>query len=331
MARVAIIGLGLIGTSLGLALKRAKVSGLEVVGHDKEPRHASTARKRGAVDRTHFNLPATVEGARLVIIATPVMAIREVLQTIAPLLEEGTVVTDTGSTKREVLGWAQEALPPAVSFVGGHPMAGKEEGGPEAAEADLFQGAYYALCPLPSAQEEAVRSVVGLVEMVGGRPYFVDPQEHDSYVSAVSHLPFLLSIGLVSATTKSPAWREMSRLASSGYRDLTRLASKDPQIHRDICLTNREGITYWVDEFIKQLYEFRRLLREDVDGLEKAFIQAWEARAKWLAGRAEEVPPSEVPRASDALASLFLGERLAKRMKELTQREKGDPTRYRRT
>ena len=149
MERITIIGTGLIGTSIGLALKKNGVKNLEIMGHDREPINTSAASKRGAVDKTSFNLPASVEGAKLVIIATPVLAIRDVLEIIGSELEPGTLVTDTGSTKMQVLEWAKELLPPEVHFVGGHPMAGKEQPGPEAADANLFEGAVYAICPDP--------------------------------------------------------------------------------------------------------------------------------------------------------------------------------------
>ncbi|GBD11190.1 Prephenate dehydrogenase [bacterium HR23] len=327
MERIAIIGLGLIGTSLGLALKQAKLPNVEIVGHDKDPGTASKAHKRGAVDKTHYNIHGAVEGARLVIIATPVMAIGEVLDALRTSVEPGTVITDTGSTKGQVLRWAQERLPEQVSFVGGHPLGGKEESGPDAASPDLFKGVPYCIVPGKGAQPEAVRSVVGLAETVGAIPYFIDADEHDSYMAAVSHLPFLLATALVRITTRSPGWREMSKVASASYRDFTRLASADPEVHRDICLTNREGIVHWLDEFIKGLYELRNLVKESATApadLEKALISAWQERAKWLAGvtPGQQEGPS-LPRASDAMLSLFVGERLAKRMRELQERESG--------
>lgn len=333
MERIAIIGLGLIGTSLGLALKQAKLPNIEIVGHDKDPAHATKAHKRGAVDRTHYNLHGAIEGARLVIIATPIMAIRDVLQAIAQSVEPGTVITDTGSTKGQVLRWAQEFLPETVSFVGGHPLSGKEESGPDAANPDLFKGVPYCIVPGKGADPDAVKSIAGMAETVGATPYFIDAYEHDSYMAAVNHLPFLLSTALVGVTTRSPGWRDMSKVASIQYRDITRLASADPEVHRDICLTNREGIVFWLDEFIKALYELRNTVKQSEtapDALEKVFISAWQERAKWLAGvtPGQQEGPS-LPRASDAMLSLFVGERLAKRMRELQERERGkEKTKY---
>ena len=330
MERISIIGLGLIGTSMGLALKKAGLKDVEIIGNDRDSGASATARKRGAVDRTSYNLPSSVEGARLIILATPVMAIKETLELIGPNVDPGTLVTDTGSTKARVLQWAQQYLRPEADFVGGHPMAGKEESGPEAADADLFNGAVFAVCPAPGASKEAASSIAALAETVGATPYFVDAEEHDSYVAAVSHLPFILSTGLVGATARSPGWREMSRLAANGYRDITRLASGDPIMHRDICLTNKESIVHWIDECIKELYGIRNQINDDEKALEKTFISTWEARTRWLAGESgERRPGEEMPRASDSMMSLLMGDRLAKRMRDLTDREDKDKTKYR--
>ena len=331
MERVTIVGLGLIGTSLGLALRQTKTLRAEIVGHDAEPSHAARAQRRGAVSKTSYNLLDAVDGARLVILAVPVMAIRETLELIAPHLVPGCVVTDTGSTKAEVLNWAEAILGERdVSFVGGHPMAGKEESGPDAADAELFKGAAYAVCPAPSAGEEATRAIVTMIEAVGAVPYFVDATEHDSYVAAVSHLPFLLSTALVASTTKSPAWREMSRLAATGYRDISRLAAGDPIMHRDICVTNSVGVVHWIDEFIKQLMAMRQWIQEDHDALELSLINAWEARARWLAGQdSGERPGADLPKASESMMQFMMGDRLARRWKDLSERSNADPTKYR--
>ena len=332
MDRITIVGTGLIGASIGLALKKNGVKNLEIMGHDREPTNASAARKRGAVDQTSFNLPSSVQGAKLVIIATPVLAIRDVMEVIGPELEPGTLVTDTGSTKVQVLKWAQELLPPEVHFVGGHPMAGKEQPGPDAADARLFEGAVYAICPDPRAPKAATESIVSLAETIGAKPYFIDPGEHDSYVAAVSHLPFLLSISLVAATSKSVGWREISRMAASGYRDISRLASSDPIMHRDICITNKEQVLYWADECIKQLYYMRNMIQDDPEELENLFISAWEARARWLAGVADkDLSEEEFPSASMSLSSMLLGDQLSKRIQGPKGQDNADPTEYRKS
>jgi prephenate dehydrogenase len=299
MRTIAIIGMGLIGTSLGLALRaadpqQAPLGAVHVVGYDQQHAHARAARGRLAIDEVARSLEAAVRAAQLVIIAVPVQAVQPVLADLAPLLAPGTVVTDVASTKGAVCGWARDLLPATVDFVGGHPMAGKEQAGPEAAVGELFQGAIYCLTPDARARAEALTLVEALVVSVGARPYFIDPAEHDAYVAGISHLPFVLSTALVAATSASPAWKEMAPLAASGFRDISRLASGDPRMHRDICLTNREALTRWINELIALLVETREsLAAEDAAALDAFFEQSKAARESWLASRPQLRPGEE--------------------------------------
>lgn len=287
--RIAIIGLGLIGGSIGLALRRAG-AGFEVVGFARRPEVASRALELGAVDRTEGSLISAVKDAELVLIATPAMAMKEILAEIGGSLREGSIVTDTASTKAKVMDWAEDTLPPSVSFIGGHPMAGKETSGIEAADGDLFQGCTYCLIAGRGAAQEARDTVAGLVRQIGANPLFIDASEHDSLVAGVSHLPLLISVALVAATTRSPSWPQMARLAASGFRDLTRLASGDPRMSRDICLTNREPILHWIDDYIEELRALRRLVSEggvkggggESEKLGEAFMRVREEREGWL-------------------------------------------------
>ena len=330
MEKIAIVGLGLIGTSMGLAIRQTQSKNIEVVGIDLEPTHTSTARKMGAIDREARTIPEAVSGADLVIAAIPVLAMRDLFEFIGEFLKEGAIVTDTGSTKKDVVAWAEELLPAGASFVGGHPMAGRETSGPKDADAAMLNGAVYAVCPARNASQESVQAVVSLVQAIGAKPYFVDAAEHDSYVAAVSHLPFMLSVSLVNATTRSVGWREMSRLAATGYRDISRLASGDPVMHRDIAVTNREALVYWLDECIKDLHRLRGMVKDDQAGLEQALVEAWEARARWMLGReGEEESATEGLKSSDQFMGMLLGDTVARRFRDMGQ-EKQDPTIYRR-
>ena len=278
--RIAIIGLGLIGGSMGLSLR--KKADLEVVGFARRGETASRALELGAVDRTEGDLLAAVRDADLVLIATPVMAMKDIMAKIGESLDKGCIVTDVASTKAQVMGWAEECLPSWVSFIGGHPMAGKETSGIEAADADLFIGCTYCLMPRRSATKEAIDKVEGLVRQIEAKPIFIDASEHDMLVAAVSHLPMVISSALVSMATKSSSWAEMSELAATGFRDLTRLASGSPEMSRDICLTNREFILRWIDEYSEELEKFRHLISEGSEELGEAFLQARERREGWL-------------------------------------------------
>ncbi len=279
---VAIIGLGLIGGSIGLALKEVGEPGWEIVGYVRRAEAASIALSLGAVDRAETNLRKAVKGADLVIIATPVLTIKQILSQIASCLPHGCIVTDTASTKVEVMRWAEEILPPTVDFIGGHPMAGKEAYGIQAAEAKLFQGSAYCLTPAKKASSQAIDRVANLVKKLGASPLFIDAEEHDNLVAGISHLPMLLSAALVSVTTKDSSWDKMSRLAASGYRDLTRLASGNPEVNAHICLTNRQAVIHWIDEFSKELDRYRQLVGVRDEHLEEALAEANKARQKWL-------------------------------------------------
>ena len=327
MDKIAIIGTGLIGTSLGLALKKAQVNA-EIVGSDRDRGTGNRAQKMGGIDSTENNPLRAVKDAKVVILATPIRAMEEVMQLIAPELEDDCIVTDTGSTKAAVLKWAEEHLPSKVSFVGGHPMAGKEISGPDAAQADLFQGATYCLMPARNTGEKALSAIVSMVESMGAKPYFIDPVEHDSFVGAVSHLPMILSTVLTRLTSGSPSWPEIARLASTGYRDVSRLASQEPSMNRDICLTNQEGLVHWIDEYIKELYSFRNLVKEGGEkDLFNAFDAAWEARDRWVQNKVTAPsahPKVEIPTTAETMGGMVLGDRAAGRVREMMDYWKDD-------
>jgi prephenate dehydrogenase len=273
MIRITIIGMGLIGTSLGMALRNADETSsplgkISVTGYDAEPRHTSEARGRLAIDREARHLGEALRDAHLVVVAVPVQAVRDLFRAIAPLLGPGVIVTDTASTKAEVLEWARELLPATIDFIGGHPMAGSERSGPTAATVDLLRDAIYCLTPPTTVRPQAIEVVAAMVQQAGAKVYYIDPVEHDAYVAGVSHLPFMLSTALVEAVSRSPAWKEMMPLAATGFRDISRLASGSPLMHRDIALTNRTALSRWLGEAAQVLLEMREQLEQgDADEL----------------------------------------------------------------
>jgi prephenate dehydrogenase len=283
--QIAIIGLGLIGGSIGLALKQSNWRDAEIVGYVRRPELGPVALGLGAVDKVESSLEETVKNADLIIIATPVLAIKDVFSRLAADLYPDSVVTDTASTKLEIMRWAEELLPPTISFVGGHPMAGRETPGIKAAEVDLFHSCTYCLTPAPRAKPAAVRTVTDMVKELGATHLIIDAEEHDNLVAGISHLPLLLSAALVSVTTQNPYWEPMSRLAASGYRDLTRLASGSPEVNAHICLSNQAAIISWIDEFSKELQRLRKLVADGDNEIEEALALANKARKKWLEKR----------------------------------------------
>ena len=330
MAIITIIGTGMMGTSLALALQQSRSRNIEVVGTDSDSRARSGAQKRGAFQRVEGRLSSAVRGADIVVLATPVMAMKELMEAIGPELPEGCVVTDMGSSKKVVLEWAEQYLPRTVEFVGGHPMAGKETPGPENADGALFQDKAYCIIPSPRARQRAVSEVTGLAEAIGARPYYIGIDEHDSFVAAVSHLPFMLSVALVGCTSKSVNWEDIAQLAATGYHDITRLASGDPIMHRDICVSNPEPIVSWIDAYIRELYEVRNMLAgesgPDEEGVQQFFEQAAEARARWLAGAIKPMSrqtsfQADVPSFSESMGTMFAGTRGVEAAKRIMGRE----------
>ena len=279
---VTIIGLGLIGGSIGLALKQGKKPGWEIVGYSRRQETIANALSLGAIERGAASLKDAVKQAGFIIIATPVLAVKEIFSEIAPHLPSACIVTDTASTKVQVMRWAEEILPPTVDFIGGHPMTGRETYGIQAAEAELFRGCTYCLTSSKKASPKSIDTMIGMVKRLGAIPFFIDAREHDDLVAGVSHLPMLLSTALVSLTTKNSSWSEMSKLAASGYHDLTRLASGSPEVNAHICLSNKEAIVNWLDKFSQELERYRQLVAVGDKRLEQAFTDANKARQEWL-------------------------------------------------
>jgi prephenate dehydrogenase len=317
MQQVAIIGLGLIGSSIGLGLRRwseANGGALRIVGFDSDMPRQQQAQRLGALDDTQWSLNRAVAEADLVVVATPVGAMESVFTDIGPTLKSGAVVTDTGSTKADVLQWAEQTLPAHVSFVGGHPMAGKAES-IEAAEAALFTGATWCVCPSVQASEEAVTTVLGMINALGAESFFVDPTEHDAYVAGVSHLPFVLSAALMATVARDPSWRDMRTLSASGFRDTTRLALGSPQMHRDILLTNREAVIRWTEQLTATLAELRDALSQPDQeaastAVERFLTEARDARAEWAAQ--ERRSSEQRPATADELSKERVGEQMSR-------------------
>lgn len=316
MQQITIVGLGLIGGSIGLALKRWSAengNSLKIVGFDTDINHQTIAKKIHAVDDTAWGLPDAISEADVVIVATPVGAMKQVFEDIGPHLKFNAIVTDTGSTKTDVLEWAK-VLPAHVSFVGAHPMAGKSES-IEAASADLFEGASWVVCPSPTASELAIKNVMGLIAATNGEPFFVEPEEHDAYVAGISHLPFVVAASLVKATTTDQAWRDMKTLASTGFRDTTRLALGSPEMHRDIALTNKVALGRWIDRMVETLLDFKDELNSDDDESSREQIGAFFKEAQNLRAEAEYVRPrssemameDERANTGNVMRSMFFG------------------------
>lgn len=277
--RVAIVGLGLIGGSWGLALKKRGFKGRRV-GCDR-PDVLSRALAAGAVDEGGEDLVAAVREADLVILATPVGVILDLLHKLKAAVPPRALVTDVGSTKRVICQRAKEALGSGPLFLGGHPLAGKERSGFENADAGLFENARYVLTPLSPdhLEDERVKAFSSLVTALGARPFVSDAASHDRAVAYLSHLPQLVSSGLASLVTEQGAEDFLPlELAASGFRDVTRLAESPYALWRDICLTNVENIQAALQSLIEKL-EAMKLHLSDRE-LEREFKEARKLRER---------------------------------------------------
>jgi prephenate dehydrogenase len=283
--RVAILGTGLIGSSVGLALKAARPQ-TQIAGYDASGENLRRAQAVKAIDR-RASLRDVLADVDLVIISTPVGAMQALFEEMAPLLPVQALVMDTGSTKAQVLRWAADLLPNGVRFIGGHPMAGKTETGPDAADAKLFQGAVWCLAPLPTAPKDAIDEAVKLVESLGASPYFLDPDEHDGLVASVSHLPYLMAVALIGHLGRERSWRETASLAAGGFAYSTHLSDSDPQMFADIVRTNRDNVVRRLDLYIAELETLRDAIAQDSPSLKDQFEQARALHQDWLAGRAQ--------------------------------------------
>ncbi len=278
--RVAIIGLGLLGGSLGLALKKAGFSG-RVAGYARREGTRRQALSLGTVDEVFPDVNEAVRGADLVILATPVAAILDHLPRLQPHLESDALITDVGSTKKRICSLAAEFYSDNPLFLGGHPMAGKEHSGIENSDARLFEKARYVLTPLKpqDLEDNRVKAFHDLITQIGARPLISDPATHDMAVAYLSHLPQLLSSGLASLIEEKRAGEGLALdVAASGFRDVTRLADSPYSVWRDICLTNTENIQLALDALIQKLESIKLHLGDRE--LEREFLAAHQLRDK---------------------------------------------------
>jgi len=277
MKKIAVLGLGLIGGSLGLALHQAGIA-KHISGYDSNPDTTYHAWKIGAITEICDTAQKAVQQADTVILATPILAIPELLVRIAPEPKRGVLITDTASTKVQILNWAKTLLPANVMFVGGHPMAGREFSGIKAAEVGLFEGCAYCLIPAGDASLEGVAQLSEIVMRLGAHPLVLDADRHDRLVAGISHLPFVLSSALVQCLSKEEDWGELTSLAAGGFRDMSRLAAGSPTMYRDICVTNKEEILKCLDALASELDNIRSLITRDDEVLEPYFAQAKQLR-----------------------------------------------------
>ena len=285
LKRLAVIGVGLVGGSLALALRRAGAAA-SIAGFDRDGQALERAVALGVIDAAAASASEAAKGADLVVVAVPVRAIGPVLHDVALAMDPQAVVTDVGSTKGEVVALAREELRERFPrFVPGHPIAGRESSGVEAAVADLFRAARVVLTPDSATAPDAVDLVKACWEAAGARVASMAAERHDRIFAAVSHLPHVLSFALVSEIAEREDAEELLGFAAGGFRDFTRIAASSPEMWRDIALQNRAALLEELDRYGARLAVFRELIaRGDGPGLERLMTEARTARHAWGAG-----------------------------------------------
>jgi len=260
--RVALIGLGLIGGSLGHAMKRRGLAG-HVSGYARSAATRARALEIGFIDSAHETAAAAAADADLVIICTPVGALAEVAGGIGPVLKKGAIVTDVGSVKVAVVRDVGPHIPDGVHFIPGHPIAGTEESGPDAGFAELFDGRWCILTPAPGADPQAVEKLTAFWTACGSNVDIMEPRHHDLVLAIVSHLPHIIAYNIVGTASDLEAvtQSEVIKYSASGFRDFTRLAASDPTMWRDVCLNNREPILEMLARFSEDLTALQRAIR----------------------------------------------------------------------
>ncbi|MBA4143840.1 MAG: prephenate dehydrogenase/arogenate dehydrogenase family protein [Nitrosospira sp.] len=294
--KLVIIGVGLIGGSFALALRKAgRVSHITGVGRSRE--NMERARDLGAIDEIASDLSSALKDADVVFLAIPVGQTGQTMTQIAPHLRPGTIVTDAGSTKQNVISAARVHLAEHLhNFVPGHPVAGAELSGASAASPELFRDKNLVLTPIDETSETALKRVTELWQACGAQVSQMSARRHDKILAAVSHLPHVLAFTLMSYIccgngTGDPMHdeeiipSELLRFAGSGFRDFTRIAGSSPEMWRDICLGNREELCKQIDVYQRELTALREMLvNDDGKALEKTFAESREWRKQWLEG-----------------------------------------------
>lgn len=286
LKKLVIFGVGLIGGSVALALKKAGMR-TQIVGVGRHQDSLQTALDLGVIDVASSDIASAVQDADLILIATPVAQTAAILQAIKPHLNAHTIITDAGSTKGDVLACANSTLGEHLpQFIGGHPIAGAEKSGVTAAMADLYSNKNVVLTPSSATKPEAIAIAQHLWETCGAKVSEMTAENHDSIFASVSHLPHLLAFALVDDIASRPNAAQLFSFAASGFRDFTRIAGSHPEMWRDISLANKQALLKELDAYEAELATIKTLLKnDDATGLQNLFERASVARNAWANGK----------------------------------------------
>ena len=278
--KITIIGLGLIGGSIGLALKRAG-STAQLIGSARSQKTLDVALERNLVERVEIDIVKSVEDADLVILATPLSSFKKIILKVSHNLKPGCIVTDTGSSKLKVIEELSNVIPMGVSFIPGHPIAGTELSGPEAGFAELFDDRWCVLTPTEDTNKDALNSIRLLWEEMGSKVEIMNPEHHDRVLAITSHIPHLIAYNIVGTANDlaNVTNKEVVKYSAGGFRDFTRIAASDPKMWRDIFLYNDEAVLEMLSFFSKDLMKLKKAIEEkDSDLLQTFFENTREVR-----------------------------------------------------
>lgn len=281
--KISIVGVGLLGGSIGLAARQRKLAG-ETAGYVRRAASLKECEKAGALDYATTDLLAAVSHADLVILCTPIAQMRTLTEQFLPAVKRGTVVTDVGSVKAEVVHELEPLVRKAgAHFIGSHPMAGGEKMGVAAARADLFEDALCVVTPTKKSNAGAVRQLSLFWKSLGARVLKLGAEQHDWLASQSSHLPHVVAAALAGLVLDPAAPKGQAALCATGFRDTTRIASGSPEMWRDIALANRKNLVKSIETFAGELKKFQLALKKgDVAAIERFFAAAKKRRDKWF-------------------------------------------------
>jgi prephenate dehydrogenase len=282
--KIALIGVGLIGGSFALGLKKAGLT-VQIVGVDRDRQALLTALDLGIIHSIADSIEHAVRDADFVLIAAPVAQTKIILSAMLPFINEKTIISDTGSTKTDVVESARQVLgSQSAKFIPAHPIAGREVNGPQAALSDLYVGKKVVITRLNENSDQDVEVVANLWRLCHASIHYLSPLEHDQVFASVSHLPHLLAFALVDDIASKKHADTLFQYAASGFRDFTRIAGSSPEMWRDISIANRDAMLSELEAYMTQLERIRKYLKNaDASSLESIYQRAQQARMNWIA------------------------------------------------
>ncbi len=322
MNKITLIGLTPVSLSMGLKLKELGLKNLEIAGSCNDNSTLNYAKKIGAIDKPIRNLKQAVENAQIIIIDSKLSETIELIEAISPVVNDDTIISDTLIIKKPIVNYLKDNITKKIQFIPSKPLIRDSLTNLEDANPKIFKDINYCIFPNNNTKPTSLQLLVDLIENLEAKPIFMDINEYDSYASAMSILPIIISSAFTTSTTSKDSWREMYNLATSEFETISRYASQDPKDNLDYTLGNPETLVNWLDEYIKELYTYRNLILENNQILLDAFIKSWEERAKWETKSPNFEEELIFPSATETMTSLFVGGKLAQKYREFIESDK---------